>query len=256
MVAWMCWAVLVGAAGQEPAAPLALQVGEFFWAEGLLTEEIPVGLLRIAEQSSPLRQRCVAVLPGHYSWRQGEQQHQLQVDSAASGPNPQFAGFQSPVEPQGSAVSWWAWPCSLLALSLLLLALLRRRPRPSTPAAAADPRHQAILDLQQLRRRVEHGDVAVTAAADRLMEILRDFLQAAVDVPAPRLLTEELLQQVRRRGWSLDRAVGLRFCLWIDAARFSGRNLPLQDLEPAVDFVEVLVQRASSQPSTGGPRPC
>ena len=140
---------------------------------------------------------------------------------------------------EAASTPWWPYVVAglaALACVLAIVAYVRSRRRPPTPT------ERAMRELALARELLERGDSH--AFSIRVSNTVRDYVESAFDVQAPRLTTEELLADLLRETSPVApyrRELG-DFLEQCDLAKYARWQLSRGDMARMVDTAETFVR--------------
>lgn len=139
--------------------------------------------------------------------------------------------LEEPTPPRVGRLLFWVGAAFFLAAATILLATQRRPTR-----SLEDPLRDAREALEALDGRVEPAE-----AAERLVGILRGYLEKRYDLPASRRTATELLSDPETRAKLSDRSrrVLCELLREMDVERFAGRAIATGDVERARELASV-----------------
>jgi hypothetical protein len=140
---------------------------------------------------------------------------------------------------------WWPYAISLaalVALAVVVVTAIRRRRRRAQPADVV-----ALRALETARGSIERGDPR--GFSSLVSDAVRDYVEQAFDVHAPKLTTEELLAGLVADSSSRvapHRAELAHFLEFCDLAKYARWSLSRADMTGMLDSAEVFVRATAA----------
>jgi hypothetical protein len=174
-----------------------------------------------------------------------------------------FADIDDAVPP-GWPLWWWL----VAAATAALLAILfwwwsKRRPQQAAAEAAAPPvppEQLARAALQQLAN--EQQELAAERFTVRLTDIVRDYLEAALRIPAREQTSEEFLASLQLSDRTLPPVLAAqmpRFLEACDRVKYAAQEISGEQRAPllatATEVVDQTAAHISAQPAAAPPQP-
>lgn len=145
----------------------------------------------------------------------------------------------------------------VLSVLLALVWIRRRRARlaalPPEPEVLIPPYDEAREALQHLRNEQAAGEWDVKLYYTALTDILRRYLERVLDIPAPEMISDEIIQAMRRKGTEISlQQLAAEVLQHADLAKFA-KGSPDELLRTHdLDRVSLLVEKMRPRETEGG----